>query len=104
MLKPPLPITSTFLTSTRLFPGFTTPLARYECADGAFWASDANRRNVLENVRNCCGRHDEGTFWCNRNVVTVVERSAPLLCEERARAVSAAVDEYEEGRYSAQQR
>lgn len=53
MLKPPLPMTKTFLTSTRFLPCSTTPLSRYDSARGAACTA-AYRAVVLVNFLACC--------------------------------------------------
>lgn len=83
MLRPPLPMTRTFLTSTRLLPGFTTPLARYESAEGVFWAS-ARRRRELEKERSCWERAGERTFCWRR--AEAVDRTGWEEKDRRGRA------------------
>lgn len=64
-------MTSTFLTSTKLLPGFTTPLARYEAAEGVFEVSEAKRRRVLEKDLSCCERKGDGVLGaCDRKLDT----------------------------------
>lgn len=86
MLIPPLPMTRTFLTSTRLLPGFTTSLAICDAAVEAMGDSDAKRRSELENERSCCDRAGEDAFCCSRRLEGV-DRVA--VCEEKERETRA---------------
>jgi hypothetical protein len=89
MLRPPLPMTMTFLTSTRFFPYSITPLSRYASLRGAS-STNAHRRAERVNFLACCHDGVRGARRCCLVAVAVLrlekERRAGLATGRESRS------------------
>jgi hypothetical protein len=79
MLKPPEPMTNTFLTSTRFCAPAITPLLMYACALGAVWLW-FHVAESFEKARSC--RYTACDSWLARSARTGAEaRDVKVLAE-----------------------